>query len=81
MRNVYNMALVFRHRVRKDRLINKWFRILDESDLVPDDFRSEGVSSVSPGPPGRPGGVERGLEVGSVRARSDTCHVVHRKDR
>lgn len=45
VRNVYNMALVFRHRVRKDRLINKWFRILDESDLVPDDFRSEGVSS------------------------------------
>ena len=26
------MALVFRHRVRKDRLIGKWFRILDESD-------------------------------------------------
>lgn len=45
VRNVYNMALVFRHRVRKDRLVNKWFRILDESDLVPDDFRSEGVSS------------------------------------
>lgn len=45
VRHVYNMALVFRHRVRKDRLINKWFRILDESDLVPDDFRSEGVSS------------------------------------
>ncbi len=45
VRHVYNMALVFRHRVRKDRLINKWFRILDESDLVPDEYRSDGVSS------------------------------------
>src|ERR1700758_5647373 len=39
------MALVFRHRVRKDRLISKWFRILDESDLVPDEFRLSAVSS------------------------------------
>lgn len=45
VRHVYNMALVFRHRVRKDRLISKWFRILDESDLVPDAFRSSTVSS------------------------------------
>jgi arginine decarboxylase len=45
VRHVYNMALVFRHRVRKDRLIGKWFRILDESDLVPDEFRSSAVSS------------------------------------
>ncbi|OBI90095.1 aminotransferase class I/II-fold pyridoxal phosphate-dependent enzyme [Mycobacterium sp. 1245805.9] len=45
VRNVYNMALVFRHRVRKDRLIGKWFRILDESDLVPDEFRTSSVSS------------------------------------
>ncbi|GFG76146.1 aminotransferase class I/II-fold pyridoxal phosphate-dependent enzyme [Mycobacterium botniense] len=45
VRRVYNMALVFRHRVRKDRLISKWFRILDESDLVPDEFRSSAVSS------------------------------------
>jgi len=45
VRHVYNMALVFRHRVRKDRLISKWFRILDESDLVPDEFRSSAVSS------------------------------------
>ncbi len=45
VRNVYNMALVFRHRVRRDRLIGKWFRILDESDLVPDDFRASCVSS------------------------------------
>lgn len=45
VRRVYNMALVFRHRVRKDRLIGKWFRILDEDDLVPDRFRSSTVSS------------------------------------
>jgi arginine decarboxylase len=45
VRNVYDMALVFRHRVRKDRLISKWFRILDESDLVPDEFRTSRVSS------------------------------------
>ncbi len=45
VRNVYDMALVFRHRVRKDRLISKWFRILDESDLVPDEFRVSTVSS------------------------------------
>jgi arginine decarboxylase len=45
VRRVYDMALVFRHRVRKDRLISKWFRILDEDDLVPDRFRSSTVSS------------------------------------
>jgi arginine decarboxylase len=45
VRQVYDMALVFRHRVRKDRLISKWFRILDESDLVPEDFRASHVSS------------------------------------
>ena len=45
VRNVYDMALVFRHRVRKDRLISKWLRILDESDLVPDEFRLSAVSS------------------------------------
>ncbi len=45
VRDVYDMALVFRHRVRKDRLISKWFRILDESDLVPDEFRLSAVSS------------------------------------
>ena len=36
VRYAYDMALVFRHRVRIDRLISKWFRILDESDLVPE---------------------------------------------
>lgn len=45
VRLVYNMALTFRGRVRKDRLISKWFRILDESDLVPDEFRASHVSS------------------------------------
>ena len=45
VRHVYNMALVFRHRVRKDPLISRWFRILDESDLVPDEFRASMVSS------------------------------------
>jgi arginine decarboxylase len=45
VRNVYDMALVFRHRVRKDRLIGKWFRILDEADLVPGEFRASDVSS------------------------------------
>jgi arginine decarboxylase len=45
VRHVYDMALVFRHRVRKDRLIGKWFRILDESDIVPDEFRLSTVSS------------------------------------
>ncbi|OBJ52572.1 aminotransferase class I/II-fold pyridoxal phosphate-dependent enzyme [Mycobacterium sp. 1423905.2] len=45
VRQVYDMALVFRHRVRKDRLISKWFRILDESDLVPEEFRASCVSS------------------------------------
>ncbi len=45
VRHVYNMALVFRHRVRKDALISRWLRILDESDLVPDEFRTSMVSS------------------------------------
>jgi arginine decarboxylase len=47
VRQVYDMALVFRHRVRKDRLISKWFRILDESDLVPEEFRQSSVSSTA----------------------------------
>ncbi|HTX95329.1 MAG TPA: aminotransferase class I/II-fold pyridoxal phosphate-dependent enzyme [Mycobacterium sp.] len=45
VRQTYDMALVFRHRVRRDRLIGKWFRILDESDLVPEEFRASSVSS------------------------------------
>ncbi len=45
VRRVYDMALVFRHRVRRDELIGKWFRILDEADLVPAEFRTSSVSS------------------------------------
>ena len=45
VRYAYNMALVFRHRMRIDRVISKWFRILDEADLIPDEFRSSGVRS------------------------------------
>ncbi|MBS9532168.1 aminotransferase class I/II-fold pyridoxal phosphate-dependent enzyme [Mycobacterium sp. M1] len=45
VRRVYDMALVFRHRVRRDRLIGKWFHILDEADLIPEEFRESGVSS------------------------------------
>ncbi|BBZ44693.1 amino acid decarboxylase [Mycobacterium parmense] len=45
VRQVYDMALIFRHRVRRDRLISKWFRILDEADLVPEEFRASSVSS------------------------------------
>jgi len=45
VRQTYDMALVFRHRVRKDRLISAWFRILDEADLVPEEFRASSVSS------------------------------------
>ena len=39
VRNAYKMALVFRQRVRTDRLISRWFTILDEADLVPDQYR------------------------------------------
>ncbi len=45
VRRVYNMALVFRYRIRRDPLISRWFRILDEADLVPDEFRASTVSS------------------------------------
>jgi arginine decarboxylase len=45
IRYAYNMSLVFRHRVRIDPLISKWFRILDESDLVPGEFRASKVRS------------------------------------
>jgi arginine decarboxylase len=45
VRYAYNMALAFRHRVRIDPLISKWFRILDEADLVPDEYRGSQVRS------------------------------------
>src|SRR5689334_11632815 len=39
------MWLVFRHRVRIDPLVRKWFRILDEADLVPEQYRASEVRS------------------------------------
>ncbi|WP_083962481.1 aminotransferase class I/II-fold pyridoxal phosphate-dependent enzyme [Hoyosella altamirensis] len=45
VRSAYNMALAFRQRVQKDHLISKWFRILEESDLVPEGFRPSRVSA------------------------------------
>ena len=63
VRYVYDMALVFRHRVRKDRLISKWFRILDESDLVPDRIQALRGELLPPGSPGCAGAVERGVAV------------------
>lgn len=66
VRQVYDMALVFRHRVRKDRLISKWFRILDESDLVPEEFRASSVSSYREVRQGRwPSGTRRGAPTSS----------------
>lgn len=45
VRNAYNMALTFRHRVRTDPAIRKWFTIIDESDLIPEEFRASKVQS------------------------------------
>jgi arginine decarboxylase len=45
VRYAYNMALVFRHRVRIDPLISRWLRILDEADLIPEEYRASGVRS------------------------------------
>ncbi|MCV7192959.1 aminotransferase class I/II-fold pyridoxal phosphate-dependent enzyme [Mycolicibacterium brumae] len=45
VRSAYNMALAFRQRVANDRLISKWFRILEEGDLVPENFRPSRVSA------------------------------------
>jgi arginine decarboxylase len=45
VRYAYNMSLVFRHRIRIDPLIGKWFRILDEADLVPREYRTSEVRS------------------------------------
>lgn len=70
VRQVYDMALVFRHRVRKDRLISKWFRILDESDLVPEEFRESSVSSYREVRQGRwPSGTRRGAPTSSCWTR------------
>lgn len=45
VRSAYNMSLAFRQRVSNDRLISKWFRILEESDLVPEAYRPSRVSA------------------------------------
>jgi arginine decarboxylase len=45
VRHAYSMALAFRHRVRVDPMVSKWFRILDEHDLVPAQYRPSGVRS------------------------------------
>jgi arginine decarboxylase len=39
VRSAYKMALAFRQRVRADRLLKRWFTILDEAALVPDEYR------------------------------------------
>ncbi len=44
VRRAYNMSLAFRQRVTQDRRISKWFRILEESELVPENFRPSRVS-------------------------------------
>jgi arginine decarboxylase len=49
VRQAYKMALAFRQRVRTDRLISKWFTILDESDLVPEEFRQSAAPSAAGG--------------------------------
>jgi arginine decarboxylase len=41
VRQAYKMALAFRQRVRTDRVISRWFTILDETELVPADYRHE----------------------------------------
>ena len=71
VRQVYDMALVFRHRVRKDRLISKWFRILDEADLVPEEFRASAGQLLPRGQAGRAGrsGTRPGGPISSCWTR------------
>ncbi len=57
VRSAYKMALAFRQRVRADRLISKWFTILDESDLVPEEYRRSACASTAE--QGRGGQVDR----------------------
>lgn len=45
VRNAYNMALAFRQRIQDDPRISKWFRILDEADLIPETYRPSRVSA------------------------------------
>jgi arginine decarboxylase len=51
VRSAYKMALAFRQRVHADRLLKRWFTILDEADLVPSTYRrstqaASGISQV-----------------------------------
>lgn len=45
VRSAYNMALAFRQRLANDRVISRWFGVLEEGDLVPEEFRPSRVSS------------------------------------
>ncbi len=45
VRSAYKMALAFRQRVRTDRRISKWVTILDEGDLVPEEFRKASAAT------------------------------------
>lgn len=45
VRSAYTMALVFRQRLANDRVISKWFSVLEERDLVPEEFRPSRVSA------------------------------------
>jgi arginine decarboxylase len=44
VRSAYLMALAFRQRVARDPIISKWFHVLDETDLIPSDYRSSSVT-------------------------------------
>lgn len=52
VRSAYKMALAFRQRVQTDRQISRWITILEESDLVPSEYRRS-VTAQDPGS-GRP---------------------------
>jgi arginine decarboxylase len=44
VRAAYLMALAFRRRVAHDPIISNWFRVLDERDVVPSEYRSSTVT-------------------------------------
>jgi len=45
VRSAYTMALAFRKKVSTDPVISTWFHILDQADLVPEQFRTSGARS------------------------------------
>jgi arginine decarboxylase len=45
VRSAYKMAMAFRQKVQADRRISRWFTILDEADLVPEEFRQSAFAS------------------------------------